>query len=272
MSPTALDRMLGSLAPLHEAPDDPAAWEAALHGLTRAVPCEQGALVERLGAASNSGFGLTVGTDPAFLREYAQEFHHCDPFAREDASRHLIRHGRAMLAHEVLLGRELGETEFYSRFLRRYGDLLHGLGGAFATADGSHAQVWLLRGGSFDEDERRCLDVFIAHARAALRLRRTLARIERERDTALALMDACCDAMCVVDESGRLLIANDHAEHTLRDGSLLSLRGQHLHAARTLEQDWVEPLLRELQATSDATGQPATRCLALPGGEIDIGA
>lgn len=265
MSPTALDRMLGSLAPLHEAPDDPAAWEAALHGLTRAVPCEQGALVERLGAASNSGFGLTVGTDPAFLREYAQEFHHCDPFAREDASRHLIRHGRAMLAHEVLLGRELGETEFYSRFLRRYGDLLHGLGGAFATADGSHAQVWLLRGGSFDEDERRCLDVFIAHARAALRLRRTLARIERERDTALALMDACCDAMCVVDESGRLLIANDHAEHTLRDGSLLSLRGQHLHAARTLEQDWVEPLLRELQATSDATGQPATRCLALPG-------
>jgi DNA-binding CsgD family transcriptional regulator len=229
------------------------------------VPCEQGALVERLGVASNSGFGLTVGTDPAFLREYAQEFRRCDPFAREDASRHLLRHGRAMAAHEVLLGRELGQTEFYKRFLRRYGDLLHGLGGAFGTADGSHAQVWLLRGGRFDEDERRCLDVFIAHARAALRLRRTLARIERERDTALALMDACCDAIWVVDENGRLLIVNALAEHTLRDGRLFSLRGRQLRAARALEPDWVEPLLRNVLDSSAHAGRPVPRCVALPG-------
>lgn len=265
MNSGALEQMLRSLAPLHEAPNDTAAWETALRGLTLAVPCEQGALVERLGVASNSGFGLTVGTDPAFLREYAQEFHSVDPFAQEDMTRQMIRHGRALHAQELLPGGELGATEFYDRFLRRYGELLHGLGGAFATDEGSHAQVWLLRGGSFNDNERRFLDIFLFHARAALRLRHTLARVECERDTALALMDACCDAMWVVDESGRLLIANDLAEHVLRDGRVLSLRGRHLRATGPLEQDWMQSLLCEVMVATEMSGRPVSRCLALPG-------
>lgn len=266
MSAPAIDLLLRSLVPLHEAPDDAQAWETALQGLARAVPCDQGALVERLGMAANSGFGLTIGTDPAFVREYAQEFHRCDPFAQEDATRHLLRHGRAMSAREVLADRDLGDTEFYSRFLSRYGQLAHGLGGAFAADDGSHAQVWLLRapGRDFDDGERRCLDLFIAHARAALRLRRRFARVEQERNTALHLLDNYCDPIYLLDEHGRVLLANDAAERTLRDGDLLALRGDQLRGARTPEPDWLALACREVASATRRSGHAETRCVALP--------
>ncbi|MBB5207402.1 helix-turn-helix transcriptional regulator [Chiayiivirga flava] len=264
---TAFDRLLGSLAPLHEAPDDASAWQTALHGLARAVPCDQGALVERLGGAANAGFGLTVGIDPEFVREYAQEFHRCDPFAGDDAIRAQIRSGRSMLSHEVLAGRALTDTEYYVRFLRRYGVLLHGLGGAFSVSGGGHAHVWLLRehGREFDADERRCVDVFMSHARAALRLRRRLARVERERDNALALIDAGCDPMLVLDDRGRVLLANPPAEALLRDGEVLSLRGEVVRAGRLLETDWMAPALREALVASRRRGGTDAVCIAVPG-------
>lgn len=267
MTGPAIDQLIDSLAPLHEAPDDALAWESAMQGLARAVPCEQGALVERLGMAANSGFGLTIGTDPDFMREYAQEFHHCDPFAHEDTTRALIRHGRAMPSHEVLRGHDPRATEFYERFLRRHGAALHGLGGAFATGEGSHAHVWLLRERrlDFDEAERRCLDLFMRHARTAMRLRHRVARMERERDAALALLDAACDPMCVVDEHARILLANQPAERLLRDGDVLGQRGETLRAARGLDVDWVLPAVRE---TLDASRRRQSRevlCIAVPG-------
>lgn len=262
-----VDRLLRSLAPLHEAPDDASAWQAALQGLARAVPCDQGALVERLGGAANAGLGLTIGTDPEFVREYAQEFHRCDPFAGDDAIRAQIRSGHSMLSHEVLAGRALTDTEYYGRFLRRYGQLLHGLGGAFSVTGGGHAHVWLLRGHGheFDADERRCLDMFLTHARAALRLRRRLARVERERDSAVALLDAGCDPMCVLDDHGRLLLANRAAETLLREGDVLSLRGETVRAARALEPDWIGPALRDAVEASRRCDGPRVSCIAVPG-------
>lgn len=262
----AIAELLHDLAPLHEAPDDPAAWHGALHSLARAVPCVLGTLVERFGPAMNAGFGLTLGTDPRFADAYAREFHRCDPFAGEHTARLLNRLGRTLAVHQLLPGRNLGTTEFYARFLHRFGEPEHGLIGGFAVDGGSHAQIWLLRarGRDFDESERRCVDMFLAHARAAMRLRRRMTRLERERASAFALLDASCDAICVLDENARVLIANDPAKQTLRAADLFDLRGDILRAARHCETDWIGRAVRETLALSHQSGRLQTQMVNVP--------
>lgn len=262
------EALLRAVAPLHEAPQDTAAWTAALSSLAHAIPCEQGSLFERLGRVSNApAFGLAVGTDAEFLGEYQREYHRIDPFATDEVVSRLHHLGRAALSSEVLQDMDLQHSAFYTDFLARYGDLFHGVGGSFPVADNAWAHVWLLRqrGHAFDEDERRGMDVFFAHARAALRQRRWLAQIERERDAALGWMDAWSDATFVLDASGALVVANLVAERMLHTGECVALRAGKLRAARATDVDWVTTALRAVLSESRERGTEATRCLNVPG-------
>jgi DNA-binding CsgD family transcriptional regulator len=262
---TLTEALIGVVAPLHEAPQDPAVWTRAFGELSRLIPCEQGALVERLGRSVSSNLGLVVGTDPRFLGEYQREFHRIDPFASDEVVARLHDLGRAALSGEVLQDVELQRSPFYNQFLCRYGDLFHGVGGSFQIADQTHAHIWLLRsrGHAFEESERRRMDVFFAHARAALRQRRWLQRMERERDAALAWMDCWSDATFVMDAHGVLMIANVTAERLLRRGDVLTLRNGRLRPGKSGDIDWLAPLLVELVKEARQRGE-ATRCLALP--------
>lgn len=258
--------LLGAIAPLHEAPQDLGAWSNALAALSRAIPCEQAALIERLGPSAGAGLGLVVGTDQRFVGEYQREYHRIDPFASDDAMLRLHDLGRAALSAEVLQDIELQDSAYYSQFLSRYGNLFHGVGGAFPIADEAHAHIWLMRprGRVFDENERRQMDLFFAHARAALRQRRWLVRMERERDAALAWLDCSSDATFVLDANGGLVIANLVAERLLRSGDLLSQRAGRLRPSRPQDHDWLGALLSELVIESRAHGGEAMRCLAVP--------
>jgi DNA-binding CsgD family transcriptional regulator len=260
--------LLRAVAPLHEAPQDANAWAAALSSLVRAIPCEQAALIERVGKLPQLiTFGLTVGTDAQFLGEYEREYHRIDPFASDEVVSRLHHLGRAALSSEVLGDADLQHSAFYTDFLARYGDLFHGVGGSFPVADNAWANIWLMRprGRTFDESERRRMDIFISHARAALRQRRWLAQIERERDAALAWMDCWCDATFVLDAHGAVVIANLVGERMLHAGDCLALRNGKLRPARGNEPDWVTGAIRSVLAESRERGIEATRCLNVPG-------
>jgi DNA-binding CsgD family transcriptional regulator/PAS domain-containing protein len=266
MNSAQTQALLGAIAPLHEAPQDTGAWSNAMAALAQAIPCEQASLVERLGPSAGAGLGLVVGTDTRFVGEYQREYHRIDPFASDMAMSRLHDLGRAALSGEVLQDGELQGSPYQSQFLSRYGDLFHGVGGAFAIADEAHAHIWLLRprGKAFDESERRRMDLFFAHARAALRQRRWLVRMARERDAALAWLDCWSDATFVLDPQGGLVIANVVAERLLRSGEVLCLRGGKLRPARAQDPDWLGPLLAALVIESRTRGGEAMRCLALP--------
>jgi DNA-binding CsgD family transcriptional regulator len=267
MSQTLTRALLGAVAPLHESPQDPGTWSDALAALARAIPCEQAALVERLGRAANSGLGLIVGTDARFISEYQREYHRIDPFASEDVVSRLQHLGRAALSGEVLADVELQRSEFYGEFLARYGDLFHGVGGSFPIADHSHAHVWLLRprGRAFTESERARMDVFFAHARAALRQRRWLIQIQRERDAALAWMDCWNDPTFVLDAQAGVIIANLTGERLVHAGECLVLRGGRLRPAKSHDADWVGNSIRALLTESEHNRAAATRCMVVPG-------
>ena len=262
------EALLRAVAPLHEAPQDAGAWATAMLSLARAIPCEQGALIERLGRSANPpAFGLAVGTDAQFLGEYQREYHRIDPFASDEVVSRLHHLGRAALSSEVLQDVELQHSAYYTEFLSRYGDLFHGVGGSFPVADNAWAHVWLLRprGRAFDEDERRRMDVFFAHARAALRQRRWLAQVERERDAALAWMDCWNDATFVLDAQGGVVIANLVGERMLHAGDCLALRNGKLRPARGSDPDWIAASLRSVLSEVRERGSETTRCLNVPG-------
>jgi DNA-binding CsgD family transcriptional regulator len=268
MNSANIEALLGAVAPLHEAPQDSGAWHAALVSLARAIPCEQGALFERFGRGPTPvNFGLAVGTDAQFLGEYQREYHRIDPFTTDDVVSRLHHLGRAALSSEVLPDIDLQVSAFYTDFLTRYGDLFHGVGGSFPVADNAWAHVWLLRprGRDFDENERRRMDVFFAHARAALRQRRWLAQIELERDAALSWMDCWSDATFVLDAQGAVVISNLMGERMLHAGDCLALRNGRLRPARSSDLDWVGTAVRAVISEYRERGTDATRCLNVPG-------
>jgi DNA-binding CsgD family transcriptional regulator len=266
MKASANDALLGALAPLHEAPLDPGAWNRALVALRSAIPCEQGALVERTGDAGHPSLGLVAGTDPRFVAEYEREFHRIDPFASEAVVARLHQMGRAALSAEVVLDTELQGSAYYHLFLSKFGDLFHGVGGALSLGDQASAQIWLLRprGRAFEEGDRARMDVFFAHARVALRQRRGLMQIERERNAALAWMDCWNDATFVLDARGGIVIANLMAEKLLHAGDLFTVRQGRLVPGRYGDADWLAPALRDVIAAARSHDGHATRCLALP--------
>jgi DNA-binding CsgD family transcriptional regulator len=105
------------------------------------------------------------------------------------------------------------------------------------------------------------MDVFFAHARAALRQRRWLARVERERDATLAWMDCWRDPTFILDSSGALIVSNLAAERMLHQGTVLVLRSGRVHAAGATDNDWVGLAIRSLLAAPQTPHGGATRCI-----------
>ena len=266
MNTVLTEALLGAVAPLHEAPHDPDAWQRALGALTHAIPCAHANLVERVGGAASADLGFVAGTDKRFLDEYRREFHRVDPFAREDVVERLQDLGRVAYSSDVLRDADLLHSPYYQHFLTRHGDLFHGLGGSFAISEQANAHLWLMRprGRAFDDEDRRRLDVFFSHARAAMRQRRWLTQMKRERDAALAWMDCWGDPSFVLDGQGRLLIANLIGERLLRNGELLALQQGRVRAGRSSENDWFAPALAALIQQRRRRDGDATRCVALP--------
>lgn len=241
VSDGAAAALLSAVTSMHEAPDDASVWDHAITALTRAIPCDQAALIERVGPEFSPGFGLVVGTNSHFLSEYRNEYHRIDPFAGEHVVAHLHQLGRAVLSSEIMNDAVLLQSLYYREFLDRYGNLFHAVGGSFPLGSESRAQVWLMRprGRSFDESERHRMDIFLSHARAALRQRRWMAQVERERDAALAWMDCWSDPMFVLDANGKVIISNLEAERLLQSGALVALQSGHLRPARFTDPDWI---------------------------------
>jgi DNA-binding CsgD family transcriptional regulator len=266
MKSAPTDALLGALAPLHEAPQDPAAWNRALVALRAAIPCEQGALVERTGDGAAPSLGLVAGTDPRFVAEYEREFHRLDPFASAPVVARLHALGRAALSAEVVRDQDLQGSAYYHHFLSRFGDLFHGVGGALSLGEQTSAQVWLLRprGRAFAEGDRARMDVFFAHARVALRQRRWLMQVERERNAALGWMDCWNDATFVLDSQGAVVIANVMAEKLLHAGELFALRQGRLVPARNGDPDWLQGALREVIGAGRRHDATPSHCLTLP--------
>jgi len=267
------ERLLRLLLPLHEAPHSRDAWNMSLSGLSRLLGCEQVGMVEREGPLVAEAIAFGAGSDERFTQEYRNQYVHLDPFATDEFQSLQMRSRRALHTDEMLPREELHASPFYNEFWKRW-RIEGGLARGVTITGRRQANFAALHGPGRElkPEDRALFDLFVGHARAALRQRHAL----RMRDAALRGLldstDCLADAVFVIDGAGTLVQTNSAADGLIERGDVVRLRGGELRLGRSNGHDPLSELLAELLVPARAADEPV-RCLAIregagPGDEL----
>lgn len=261
------DRLLRLLLPLHEAPHSNDAWNVSLSGLARLIHCDQVAMVEREGTRVADTISFGTGSDERFNREYRNHYVRLDPFAAEAVQARMIRSRRVFALDELVDREALEASEFYRDYWRRYG-IHDGFAAGVAVTGRHNANFCALHGPgrTLDRQDRTLFDLFVRHARAALRQRYAM----RLRDAALRGLldstDCLADAVFVIDGNGLLVQTNAAADALIERGDVVRLRGGELRLGRRDGPDPLADLLVQLTAPRRGVAMDPVRCLAIRDG------
>lgn len=259
------DRLLRLVLPLHESPHSADAWNMSLSGLSRLIGCDQVAIVEREGPLVAEALAFGAGSDERFTEEYRTHFVRFDPFASEDRQGLLVRSRRALHTDALLDPQALRATTFYNDYWKRWG-IAGGLTTSVAITGRRHANFAALHSAQrqLDREDGSLFDLFVGHARAALRQRHAL----RMRDAALRGLldstDCLADAVFVIDGVGALVQSNAAGDELIARGDVVRLRGGELRLGRANGPDPLADLVGEIvgPARSLRSAEPV-RCLAI---------
>jgi PAS domain-containing protein len=198
-----------------------------------------------------------VGLEPAAVAAYHQHYYQLDP--------HLQMAPHAPVATWLndwrLFGmRGFGQSEWYNDFLRKHD--AHTVLACLPVRDESRmSSISLQRPvgrSAFNEHEERQLTQLLPHLRRASLLHFATADLRERADLASAVLEHVSGPVWVLDEAGRVLIANAAAE---RDASLpLHVRHGVLQP-RVQSARWRMALRR-----ATAAGQARAEWLLFPGG------
>lgn len=265
------DRLLRLLLPLHESPHSADAWNISLSGLSRLLRCEQVGMVEREGPLVAASIAFGAGSDERFTDEYMEHFVHLDPFAADERQAQQMRSRRALYTSELLPPDKLRATPFYNEYWKRW-RIEGGFFAGIRVTGRRQANFVALHGPEreLDRDDRILFDVFVSHARAALRQRHALGLRDAALRGLLDSTDCLADAVFVIDGAGALVQTNAAADELIECGEVVRLRGGNLRLGRSNDFDPLCALVAEMIAPgADARGEGAVRCLAIREGTDD---
>lgn len=258
------DRLLRLLLPLHEAPHATDTWDIALSGVARLIRCDHVAMIEREGVRVTDAIRFGAASHGAFGDEYRTHWWRLDPIATDQSEARLLRARRAMSMDQLVERATLEQSAFYNDYWQRYG--VHGgVVAAVEVTGRRHAALCALHGRSreLQHEDRALFDLFVAHARAALRQRHATLL----RDTALRGLldstDCLADALFVIDGRGTLMQSNASADDLLARGDIVRLRGGELRLGRCAGADPLADLLAELVAPELHEDTDSVRCLSV---------
>ena len=161
----------------------------------------------------------SLGHDPRFLSLYAEYYSSRDVWIR---GRPHPPSGETVLGQRLLGDEELAKTEFYADFLRPQGNL-HVVAGCIFRERTTSVDIAALRSkrrGPFGEAEERLVRALMPHLQRAVQLHRRLAAAQLTSRSLAESMDRLPYGVILLDESGRVLLANGVARGQLaaRDG------------------------------------------------------
>jgi len=268
------DRLLRVLLPLHEAPHSIEAWNTSLSGLARLVRCEHVGVIEREGAVVTGTIGFDTGTDQRLGDEYRTHYVRISPFAAEAVQARMLRSRRVFALDELVQRDALQASAFYNEYWRRY-RIHDGLTAGIALAGRRSATISALHGPErvLTQDDRVLFDLFVRHARAAMRQRYAMSLRDSALRGLLDSTDCLADAVFVIGGDGTLLQSNAAADTLIERGDIVRLRGGELRLGRSNGADPLAEILATLVAPRrlGADGDPV-RCMAIregdPGDEL----
>jgi DNA-binding CsgD family transcriptional regulator len=203
--PSAADSVIGNF---YEAALDPPRWGEGLAGLARLAGA-RGAISFR-GSLSSLEAWVTdqVGQDPATVAAYNGHYFRLDPLAHRSVHAPV---GSWMNDWRLFGAQGFARSEWYNDFLRRHGN--HAVLACMAVREGDLMATLSLQRAlgqpAFTEDDERRLAPVLPHLRRASQLHFA---------TAGAVLEHVAQAVWVLDEAGRVALANRCAQ---QDAGLL---------------------------------------------------
>ncbi|HEY4250187.1 MAG TPA: helix-turn-helix transcriptional regulator [Roseomonas sp.] len=208
---------------IYDAALDGADWHAATHGLMDAIGGVQGLLL-RFDATTHNPVGL-AGSISDDLVALCQAQHHANPWT--DA---VMRAGPGRIVsmdRHMRLG-EIEKTGFYADVLRP-GGVAHGAGVMLRADDDAWLGIAFGRGrggGPFGAAQMDLLEAYLPHMRRALALADRFDGLAQVRRAELEALDMLGAAALLVDDAGRVLLANRAARALDAGGALLLAPGR----------------------------------------------
>ena len=249
------DRIVGDL---YEAATRPEHWPAALAGLARWSGADQFHLMRWDSASQQSTLDVHSEGVEAAIEEYGAYYATIDP------RRMLVAAGPAgqvSACQHRFEDRYVERSEFYQDFLGAWG-MRRSLSSLLVQEGDDQLMLGLVRSserGRFEDDEVARLERVMPHLQRSCRMWMRTQRLEEETLLGDRAAESAGLAWLALDRAGHLLHASPQAEHLLREGDSLVLRGGRVHAAEA------DDAFRFQSAISQAArGEPGTE-LSLAG-------
>lgn len=229
------DAVLDLLDAVYEAPFDPRWWQRVGELLVPLFESDCAVLVSHfeLERASEFSFAANLTADDA--RAYAEHYRGIDPWPTAPIESR--RRGQSF----VMEGSKRAATVldgFFHEFWQHHGDLFYTMGGVAPLGDHVVGSIGLPRHrgrGPYLAASLALLDRVSPHIYRALRLSRQLARGAFSDSVLQATPVTASIAAVLVDDERRVVFANPRAEHLLRNGDGIALKGGRLTAAVAAE-------------------------------------
>jgi DNA-binding CsgD family transcriptional regulator len=215
----AEDRLVMLVGQIYESACDRTRWPTFLQSFRDAIGASAVHLAIDDFANDKAAVTTALGHDPRFLSLYAEYYSSRDVWIR---GRPHPPSGQTVLGQRLVRDEELVKTEFYTDFLRPQG-LFHVVAGCILRERTTSVDIAALRpknGGPFGASEERLVRTLMPHLQRAVQLHRRLSAAELTSRSLAESMDRLPYGVILLDDRGRVLLANGVARGQLaaRDG------------------------------------------------------
>lgn len=238
VSTASLESISALIERIYFSVNHPEAWETALAAIAAAVDASGAAVWMSDFDHPEAAMVATTYKNQALIARHQDDYAASSPLWRSlcgKAPEHIYT-GEELLSREQFV-----QTPMYREFWRDAG-LEYCMGGFISRAKNRAAVIWVYRQQSvpFTRKEADFVEFLRPHLMQALALRGQLLRTETLAETGMLALDRLSMAMLLLDEEGRAVARNAHAETFVDQGLLhieeggLQLEG--VHNSRLLAQ------------------------------------
>jgi DNA-binding CsgD family transcriptional regulator len=230
---------------IYVAADDQSMWPDFLEHLAGTLRCAATNLfVQDLRNPSGTA-SATFNTDPTFQHSYTAHYGKVNIFLIRGQS--LLKPGKVWFSDELCPDMESHRTEFFNDWVLPQGHG-HGLLGVVFNDRSLVGNVGAIRDRRrkhFEAEDRQLLRILMPHLQRAVELQRRINQLEKLQAETAEALDHWTTAVFLVDESGRVLLANRSAEELLKNHDGLILEHDTLHGNTSNETGALHTAIRE---------------------------
>ncbi|MCL4401131.1 MAG: helix-turn-helix transcriptional regulator [Acidobacteria bacterium] len=254
--------LLALVSSIYDASTDPSAWPDFLNRLCDVLGGASGLILQHEFAEPRQHVVATARIDPVYGESYVDYYWRTNVWMK-GVDMPMPDQGR--LSEKTCSPSELVKTEFYQDFLRGQ-NVMHSVAACIRFDRGlaSFCSFFRSRGaGAFDAGHIGLLTTLTPHLRRALELQDRTAMFRVQSAAALAALDTITMGCMLVEQTGRVLLANRAAEECLNARDGLWLSQGCLCAAETNRQERLRRLIFSAGATINGRGLVGGGALAV---------